>query len=180
MESVKVLTDLMTSFANKNFWFIWFSLFDWSGSNDFFWLILYTMNFVKSEYKYSDITAKILASSFEVYNAVGCGFIESVYHRSLIKFKNRELQFYSEYELPIFYKNEKVGARRADFLVEKVVTVVIKAVSKLEDIHLVQAINYLEAFNIEIGMLINFGAKSLEYKRLANPKLFKSKSYQIS
>jgi GxxExxY protein len=132
---------------------------------------------VKSEYKYSEITGKILASAFEVFNTIGCGFTESVYHRSLvIEFNNRNIQFHSEYELPIFYKNQKVGARRADFLIEKVVTVEIKAVSKLEDVHLAQAINYLEAFNIEIGMLINFGAKSLEYKRLANSKLFKHTS----
>ena len=87
---------------------------------------------VKPEYKYSEITGKILASAFEVFNALGCGFIESVYHRSLIiEFTNRNIQFHSEYELPIFYKNQKVGARRADFLVEKSVTVEIKAVSKL-------------------------------------------------
>ena len=118
------------------------------------------MDFVKPEYKYSDITAKILASAFEVFNTLGCGFAESIYHRSLIiEFGNRNIQFSSEYELPIFYKNQKVGSRRADFLVEKVITVEIKAVSKLEDGHLAQAINYLEAFNIEVGMLINFGAK---------------------
>lgn len=135
------------------------------------------MDIVKPEYKYSDITGKILAACFEVYNEIGCGFSELVYHRSLIiEFTQRGIQFFSEYELPIFYKNQKVGARRADFLIEKVVTVEIKAVSKLEDIHLAQAINYLEAFNIEIGMLINFGAKSLEYKRLVHPKLFKNKS----
>ena len=134
-------------------------------------------NIVKPEYKYSEITGKILASSFEVFNTLGCGFLESVYHRSLIvEFNSRNIKFDSEYQMSIFYKNQKVGARRCDFLIEKVITVEIKAVSKLEDVHLAQAINYLEAFNIEIGMLINFGAKSLEYKRLAHPKLFKDKS----
>ncbi len=72
--------------------------------------------------------------------------------------------------MPIFYKEEQIGKRRVDFLVEEVVSVEIKALVKLEDVHLAQAINYLEAYNLEIGMLINFGANSLEFKRLINPK----------
>lgn len=96
---------------------------------------------VKPEYKYSGITGKILASAFEVFNTIGCGFIEAVYHRSLIiEFTNRNIQFHSEYELPILYKNQKAGARRADFLIEKVITVEIKAATKLEDVHLAHAI----------------------------------------
>ncbi len=70
----------------------------------------------------------------------------------------------------VLYKGKMVGTRRVDFLVENAISLEIKALSKLEDIHLAQAINYLEAYNLEIGMLINFGAKSLEYRRLINPK----------
>ena len=72
--------------------------------------------------------------------------------------------------MPIFYKEKLIGTRRVDFLVEKVISVELKAIIKLEDVHLSQALNYLEAYNLEIGMLLNFGAKSLEYKRLINPK----------
>ena len=72
--------------------------------------------------------------------------------------------------MPIFYKEKLIGTRRVDFLVEKVISLELKAIIKMEDVHLAQAINYLEAYNLEIGMLLNFGAKSLEYKRLINPK----------
>ncbi len=72
--------------------------------------------------------------------------------------------------MPIFYRDEQIGTRRVDFLVEGVVSVELKALTKLEDVHLAQAINYLEAYNLEIGLLLNFGSKSLEYRRLINPK----------
>jgi len=78
--------------------------------------------------------------------------------------------FAREFEMPIFYKDEQIGTRRVDFLIENVVSVELKALTKIEDVHLSQAINYLEAYNLEIGLLLNFGAKSLEYKRLINPK----------
>ena len=80
------------------------------------------------------------------------------------------ITFEREKEMPIFYKEQQIGTRRVDFLIEGVVSVELKALTKLEDVHLAQAINYLEAYNIEIGMLINFGAKSLEFKRLINSK----------
>lgn len=76
--------------------------------------------------------------------------------------------------MPIFYRNQHIGTRRVDFLVEELISVEIKAVIKLEDVHLAQAINYLEAYNIEVGLLINFGSKSLEFKRLINTKFKKS------
>ncbi len=83
------------------------------------------------------------------------------------------LKFSREFEMPIFYKNNRIGTRRVDFLVEDVISVEIKAVIQLEDVHMAQAINYLEAYNLEIGLLINFGSKSLTFKRLTNSK-FKS------
>jgi len=126
---------------------------------------------IKKEYKYSDITAKIIGCSMEVHKILGNGFQEVIYQRALAKEMNLQgLSFAREFEMPIFYKEEQIGTRRVDFLVEEVISVEIKAVTKLEDVHLAQAINYLEAYNLEIGLLINFGAKSLEYRRLINSK----------
>jgi GxxExxY protein len=107
----------------------------------------------------------------EVHKILGNGFQEVIYQRALAKEMNlQDVSFAREFEMPIFYKKEHIGTRRVDFLVEEVVSVEIKALTKLEDVHLAQAINYLEAYNLEIGMLINFGTKSLEYRRLINPK----------
>jgi GxxExxY protein len=86
-----------------------------------------------------------------------------------------DLNFKREFEMPIFYRNQQIGTRRVDFLVEEVISVELKAIIKLEDVHLAQAINYLEAYHIEIGLLINFGSKSLEFKRLINTKYKTSK-----
>ena len=107
----------------------------------------------------------------EVHKILGNGFQEVIYQRALEKeFALQDLSFFREFEMPIFYKEEQIGTRRVDFLVEDVISVELKALVKLEDVHLAQAINYLEAYNLEIGLLINFGAKSLEFKRLINPK----------
>ena len=126
---------------------------------------------IKKEYKYSEMTSKIIGSSMEVHKILGNGFQEVIYQRALEKEMTLQgLSFAREFEMPIFYKEEQIGTRRVDFLVEEVVSVELKALVKLEDVHLAQAINYLEAYNLEIGLLINFGAKSLEFKRLINPK----------
>ena len=74
--------------------------------------------------------------------------------------------FSREHEMPIYYKSQQIGTRRVDFLIESIVSVELKALSKLEDVHLAQAINYLEAYDLEVGLLINFGGTSLEVKRL--------------
>jgi GxxExxY protein len=89
------------------------------------------------------------------------------------------IEFSREFEMPIFYRDEQIGTRRVDFLVEGSVSVELKALIKLEDVHFAQAINYLEVYNLEIGLLLNFGAKSLEYKRLTNKK-FRSGQSQKS
>ena len=129
---------------------------------------------IKVEYKYSDITAKILGCAFEVHKILGNGFQEVIYQRALEEeFSLQNVDFKREFDIPILYKGKQIGTRRVDFLVENLISVELKAIIKLEDVHLSQAINYLEAYNIEIGMLLNFGAKSLEYKRLINSK-FKS------
>ena len=129
---------------------------------------------VKSEYKYSELTGKVIGAAMEVHTILGNGFQELIYQRALFKeMRLRDINFIREPTMNVFYKGEIIGERSVDFLVEEVVTVEIKAVKQLNDIHLAQAINYLEAYNIEVGLLINFGANSLEYKRLTNKK-FKS------
>jgi GxxExxY protein len=121
--------------------------------------------------KYSEITGKIIGSAMEVHSLLGNGFQEVIYQRALqIEMSNRFIQFKREFEMPIYYKKEQIGTRRVDFLAEELISVEIKAIIKLESVHLAQALNYLEAYNLEIGLLINFGAKSLEVKRLINMK----------
>lgn len=113
----------------------------------------------------------------EVHKILGNGFQEIIYQRALTK--EMELQnvpFQREFESPIYYKTEQIGTRRVDFLVYEKVSVEIKALTHLEDVHLAQAINYLEAYNLEVGLLIDFGAKSLEFKRLINSKYQSVKS----
>jgi GxxExxY protein len=126
---------------------------------------------VKEQYKYSELTGKIIGCAMEVHKRLGNGFQEVIYQRALeIEMKLTDIEFSREHEMPIFYRDEQIGTRRVDFLVGGLVSVELKALTKLEDVHLAQAINYLEAYNLEIGLLINFGAKSLEYRRLINPK----------
>ncbi len=131
---------------------------------------------IEEEYKYSELTGKIIGCAMKVHSALGNGFQEVIYQRALeIEMIDEGLIFNREYEMPVFYKQQQVGTRRVDFLVEGIVSVELKAIIKLEDVHLAQAINYLEAYDIEVGLLINFGARSLQFKRLANKK-FKQKN----
>ena len=111
-----------------------------------------------------------------VHSALGNGFQEVIYQRALgIEMADQGISFSREHEMPIYYRGQQIGTRRADFLIEGVVCVELKAVIQLEDAHLAQAINYLEAYDLEVGLLINFGARSLEFKRVAN-KAFKQKA----
>jgi GxxExxY protein len=122
-----------------------------------------------AELKYKDITEKILGASFEVHKFLGNGFQEVIYQRALAwEMKQRDLEFAREIEQDIFYKDlpEPIGTRRADFVVEGKVLVELKAIIQLEDVHLAQALNYLKAYKLEVGLLINFGSKSLTFKRL--------------
>lgn len=106
-----------------------------------------------------------------VHSALGNGFQEVIYQRALeIELADQGISFNREYEMPIYYKEQQIGTRRVDFLIEGIVSVELKALVKLEDVHLAQAINYLEAYDLEIGLLINFGARSLEFKRVQNKK----------
>jgi GxxExxY protein len=118
---------------------------------------------------FSDITQKIIGASFEVHKFLGNGFQEVIYQRALAwEMRQVQLDFQREIEQEIFYKElpEPIGTRRADFVVEGKVLVELKAVAKLEDVHMAQALNYLKAYRLDIGLLINFGSKSLEFKRL--------------
>ncbi len=121
------------------------------------------------ELKYKDITERIIGASFEVHKFLGNGFQEVIYQRALAyEFRKASLEFQREIEQDIFYKDleEPIGTRRADFVVEGKVLVELKAIIQFEDVHLAQALNYLKAYKLEIGLLINFGSKSLEFKRL--------------
>ncbi|MDP2890482.1 MAG: GxxExxY protein [Bacteroidota bacterium] len=125
---------------------------------------------VKEEYKYSDITGKIIRCAMEVHRLLGNGFQEVIYQRSLaIEMQMQGLEFEREKEMPLQYKGYDVGTRRVDFFVMGKIMVELKAVKELEDVHLAQAINYLEAYGMEIGLLINFGNTSLQFKRVMKP-----------
>ena len=122
---------------------------------------------INKEYKYSDLTAKIIGAAMEVHKFLGNGFQEVIYQRALaVELNEKGLSFIREQEMWINYKGTNIGTRRVDFFIEDKIMLEIKAVIKLEDVHLAQAINYLEAYNLEIGLLINFGSKSMEFKRL--------------
>jgi GxxExxY protein len=128
-------------------------------------------NFINNQYKHSDLTAKIIGAAIEVHKTLGNGFQEVIYQRALaIEFEENNLLFSREHEMPVEYKGKQIGTRRVDFFVEDKVMVEIKAIIQLGDVHLAQAINYLEAYKLEIGLLINFGAKSLEFKRVMKTK----------
>jgi GxxExxY protein len=121
------------------------------------------------ELKYKDITEKIIGVSFEVHKFLGNGFQEVIYQRALAwELSQAGLTFSREIEQDIFYKQleEPIGTRRADFVVKGKVLVELKAIIELEDVHLAQVLNYLKAYRLEVGLLINFGSKSLTFKRL--------------
>ena len=131
---------------------------------------------IDEQYKYSELTGSIIGCAMEVHKQLGNGFQEVIYQRALaIELESKSIQAAREYEMPIYYKEQHIGTRRVDFLIDGKITLELKALTKLEDVHLAQAINYLEAYDLEIGLLINFGAKSLEFKRLINKKFNQKK-----
>lgn len=114
-----------------------------------------------------DLTYKIIGCAMKVHNTLGNGFQEVIYQRCLaIELERSGLNYEREKEMPIYYEGFEVGTRRADFIVEGMVMVGLKAIMKLEDVHLAQTLNYLTAYQIEKGLLINFGGTSIEMKRL--------------
>jgi len=135
---------------------------------------------INENYKYSELTSKIIKCAMTVHSTLGNGFQEVIYQRALeIEMNLAGIEFSREFEMPVFYRDEQIGTRRVDFLVEGIVSLELKALIQLEDVHFAQAINYLEAYNLEIGLLINFGTKSLDFKRLTNKK-YKSHESQKS
>ena len=125
----------------------------------------------KEKYQLSEITGKIIGCAMEVHRILGNGFQEIIYQRALAKEMNlKGLSFSREHEIQINYKGEEIGIRRVDFFVEEKIMVEIKAIVQLENVHLAQAINYLEAYGLDIGLLINFGNTSLQFKRVMKPK----------
>jgi len=114
-----------------------------------------------------ELTYKIIGCAMKVHNTLGNGFQEVIYQRCLaIELEKAGLEFLREQEMPIYYENIRVGTRRADFIIAGQVMVELKAIIKLEEVQLAQALNYLTAYQIEKGLLINFGSTSLEVKRL--------------
>ena len=128
-------------------------------------------NFQNGSMEKDELTYPIIGCAMKVHNTLGPGFQEVIYQRCLaIELARAEIGFQREKEQTVYYEGIEVGTRRADFVVEDQVVVEIKALVKLEDVHLAQAKNYTVAYDFPKGLLINFGGKSLEYKLLFNPK----------
>ena len=120
---------------------------------------------------FEELTHKTIGCAMKVHSFLGSGFQEVIYQRALdIEMKKEGLVFSREHEMPIYYDGINIGTRRVDFFIDEKIMVEIKAVTILNDQHLAQAMNYLEAYNLPVGLLINFGAKSLEFKRVYNTK----------
>jgi GxxExxY protein len=133
------------------------------------------MELKRSPEEFKDCTSRIIGCAMRVHSALGNGFQEAIYQRALeIEMAVEGLGFIREFEMSIFYRAEQIGTRRVDFFVEGEIMVELKALIALENVHLAQGINYLEAYNIKIGLLINFGATSLQFKRLLNKKYSQS------
>lgn len=116
--------------------------------------------------RFNSLTYQIIGCAMTVHKMLGSGFQEVIYQRSLaVELEGAGLLFVREIEMPIFYKGVDVGSRRVDFLVAETVLVELKAVSELTTAHHAQIINYLEAYQLEVGLLINFGEASLRHKR---------------
>jgi GxxExxY protein len=121
--------------------------------------------------EHAEITEKIIGGAMRIHRILGNGFQEVIYQRCLaIEFEKAGLRFARETEIPIYYEGKDVGTRRADFLVEDQVLVELKAITEINDTHFAQIINYLEAYRLPIALLINFGGKSLFFKRFANTR----------
>ena len=124
-----------------------------------------------TDFKYSELTGIIIGAAMEVHKILVNGFQEVIYQRALEEeLKIRGIEYQREVTIKVYYKYIEVGDRRVDFLIAGKICVELKAVKQLEKVHFAQAINYLEAFNLEVGLLINFGSTSLEFRRFENKK----------
>jgi GxxExxY protein len=130
---------------------------------------------MEEDWKYGELTHKIIGCAMRVHGQIGNGFQEVIYQRALeIEMAHEGLAFEREKNMAVYYRGIQIGERRVDFFVEQIIMVELKAIIALEDVHFAQGTNYLEAYNMEIGLLINFGSQSLTFKRLLNRK-FKPK-----
>lgn len=128
--------------------------------------------------KYEELTHKIIGCAMKVHSTLGNGFQEVIYQRALaVEFEKQGIAYQREMEMEIFYEGINIGKRRVDFFVEDNIMVELKALIKLEEVHLAQAMNYCQAYNLPIGLLINFGSKSLEFKRVYNVNHPENKNY---
>jgi GxxExxY protein len=120
---------------------------------------------------YQELTHKIIGCAMKVHSGLGNGFQEVIYQRALaIEMRKMLLAFAREMEMIIYYEGEEIGTRRVDFFVEGKIMVELKAIIELNDSNLNQCRNYLEAYNLPVGLLVNFGSNSLQYKRIYNSK----------
>ena len=120
---------------------------------------------------YEEITHKIIGCAMKVHSVLGNGFQEVIYQRAMaIEMRKMGLNFTREMEMTIYYEGEEIGAKRVDFFVEGKIMVELKAIIELNDSNLNQCRNYLEAYTLPVGVLLNFGSKSLQYKRIYNSK----------
>jgi GxxExxY protein len=118
---------------------------------------------------YNDLTQAIIGCAMKVHSRMKNGYVEAVYQKCLaIELQKKDLNFQQEVDVPIHYDGIVVGRRRVDFIIERNIIVEIKAITTLENHHLAQAINYLETHQLQVGLLINFGSKSLQFRRLVN------------
>ncbi len=124
-----------------------------------------------SQYQYADLTQKIIGSAMKVHRHLGAGFPELIYQRCLaIELTKAGLSLVCEQSRDIFYQGNHVGSRRLDMLIEEKVLVELKAVTEVEQLYYVQVVNYLRVFELEVGLLLNFGKSSLEFRRLVNSR----------
>lgn len=137
------------------------------------------MKYVKLKDK--ELTHKIIGCAMRVHSVLGNGFQEVIYQRALsIEMTKQRLSYLRELVMEITYEGQNIGTRRVDFFVEDKIMVEIKARINLEDVHLAQAVNYCEAYNLPIGLLIKFGSKSLQFKRVYNVNHPDNKNPKIS
>jgi GxxExxY protein len=123
------------------------------------------------QYSYAELTRKVIGCAMDVHDFLGNGFQEVIYQKALaLDMENQKIGFAREFEMHVMYKNHQVGTRRVDFLVEENASVARKALIHLEKVHMAQVMNYLEAYNLEVGLLINFDATRLEFHRFQNKK----------
>ena len=120
----------------------------------------------------NNITHKIIGCAMQVHNTLGNGFQEVIYQRALaMEMRKQGLSFQKEMEMTIYYDGEPIGVRRVDFFVEEIIMLELKAISILDNIQIAQTMNYLEAYKLPIGLLINFGGRSLDYRRIIIPNI---------